>query len=185
VVNARYSFCKECQCQFRLECAKIHQKVTYCDDLEADQASDVENVAPGHTKKEGDGVEDVANDKLDCKIVVSVQANVASPPGQKSRNEVQERDDDKESRDNHASDLDAEPGALSKGLQNVGALVGLIFGHNDLACSESLFFLRVSKMAESQGGRDRHDAAGNQHLRVQTKLNVGDQDGANPQDMIW
>jgi hypothetical protein len=58
---------------------------TYCDDLETDQASDIEDVAPGHTEEEGDGVENVANNQFDCQIVISVEADVASPPGQQTR----------------------------------------------------------------------------------------------------
>ena len=35
--------------------------MTHCNDLEADQTGDVENVSPGYAEKEGDGVKDVAD----------------------------------------------------------------------------------------------------------------------------
>ena len=70
---------------FRLAC----HDYTHCDDLEADQAGDVENIAPGDTEEEGNGVEDVADDQFDSEVVVAVKTNVASPPGQKARNKVQ------------------------------------------------------------------------------------------------
>jgi hypothetical protein len=70
---------------FRLAC----QDETYCDDLEANQAGDVEDVAPGHAEEESDGVEDVADNQFDSQIVVPIEADVASPPGQQARHEVQ------------------------------------------------------------------------------------------------
>ena len=70
---------------FRLAC----HDYTHCDDLEADQAGDVQDITPGYTEEEGDGVEDVADNQLDGEVVVAVEANVTSPPSQEARNEVQ------------------------------------------------------------------------------------------------
>ena len=65
------------------------QNKTYCNDLQANQAGDIEDIAPGNAEKEGNGVEDVADDEFDSEIVVSVETDVASPPSQQARNEVQ------------------------------------------------------------------------------------------------
>lgn len=59
--------------------------MTHCNDLEADQTGDVEDVSPGYAKKEGDWVKDVADNQLDGEVVLAVETNVASPPGQKAR----------------------------------------------------------------------------------------------------
>jgi len=152
---------------------------TYGNDLEADQTGDVEDVAPRDTKQEGDRVEDVADNQLDGEVVVSVETNVASPPGQEARNEVQQRNNDKEGCDDHAGNLDSQPGALGKSFQNVGTLITLVLGHDDLASGETLLFLRITEVAESQRSRDGHDAAGNEHLCVQAEVDVGDQNGAS------
>lgn len=139
----------------------------------------MEDIAPGHTKEEGDRVEDVADDQFDCEVVLAVKTNVTSPPGQKARNEVQQRDNDKQGRNDHAGNLNSQPGALGKSFQNVGALVRLVLGHDDLASGETLLFLRVAEVAERQGSRDRHDAARDEHLCVQAEVDVGDENGAS------
>ena len=154
-------------------------KNTHCNDLEADEAGNVEDIAPGHTKKESDWVEDVANNQLDGEVVIASETNVASPPGQQARNEVQQRNDDKQGCNDHAGDLDSQPGAVSNSFKHVGALVSLVLRHNNLASGEALLFFGVAEVAESEGGRNRHDAAGNKHLCVQTEVDVSDQDRAS------
>jgi hypothetical protein len=181
--KAAYSFCEK-ECQWAIldsetrPKARLARSATYSDDLETDQAGDVQDIASGNTEEECNRVADVSDDQLDSKVVFPGQAQVASPPRQQARDKVQQCDDDKECGDDHAGDFDSQPGTVGQSLQDVLALVGIVFRHNDLAGGQGLFLLGVAQVAQSERGRNGHDAARNQHLRVEAKVDVGDENRA-------
>ena len=151
---------------------------TYGNDLEADQTGDVKDIASRNSQKESNRVKYVSDNQFDSEVVISSKTNVASPPSQQARNEVQQRNDDKQGCNDHAGNLDSQPGAPGKSFQDIGTLLSLVLGHDDLASGEALLFLGVAEVAESQGSRDGHDAGADESLCIDSERDVCNESGA-------
>ena len=140
------------------------------DDLDTDETTDKEEVLAftRDTEQEGHRVEDVAEDEFQSEIVLSVQVDVTAPPGEKTVDHVQKRNDTQEGGDDHTGDLETEPCAVGESVKSVGGLVLIVIGDDNASSSEGLLLLGVPELAESEGSRDTHDAGRDQSLGVQS-----------------
>ena len=130
------------------------------DDLDTDKTADEEDVLAlaRYTEEECDGVEDVAEDELQSKVVLAIEVDVASPPSQKTVNHVQERNDTQKRRNDHTGDLKTEPSTVGKCVERVRCLVLLVVWNHNAAGGQSLLLFGVTKLAESERGGDTHNA---------------------------
>jgi hypothetical protein len=138
---------------------------TYRDDLLGNKSGDLENVAVppaaigvlGNTEEEGDGIENVAKDELQSQRRF-VDVEVLAPPGQKTIDKTDQRDDAEKRGDNSTSDLDTEPSTVGKGVQSILGLVLVVIGDDNTASSQGLLRFGIAQLGDGQRGRDGHDA---------------------------
>lgn len=151
---------------------------TYGNDFDADQLGDFEEiVVPRHAEEEGDGVANVTDDELDCQRR-GIDVEVPAPPRQEAVCQAEKRYDAEDDCDNHACDLKAEPGAAGERVEGVRGTVLVVVRDDDAAGCEGFFSFRVTEFGYGEGGRDGHDAGGDESLRVHTQPDVSDKDGA-------
>lgn len=112
-------------------------------------------------------------------VVLAHQAPVLAPPTEKAVDKSNNGNDTEESGDDHASNLDTKPGTIGKSVKGVGGLVLIVLGNHNAARGQGLLRLGVTHLGNSQGSRDRHDAAGDEGLGVKTKTDVSNQDRAS------
>lgn len=103
------------------------------DDLDANDLTDGAEILCGHTEQPGHGVEDVSENELQGQRVGIEDLQVLAPPAEKAVDEADKGDDAQQGGRDHAGDLQAEPGAVGKGVQGVGGLVLVIVGDHDAA----------------------------------------------------
>jgi hypothetical protein len=151
--------------------------LTYCNNLESDQATDLEEITTlaGDTKQEGNRVADVAKDKLKSQVIITAEVDVVAPPGQETVDKRDETQDAEQSGGNHEADLQTKPGTVRKGMQHVGSAVLIVVRDHDASAGQSLLPFWVPQLAESQRSWDGHDARRDQSLAVDTHANVGDE----------
>ena len=153
---------------------------TYLDNLDPDKFGNFEDVVvgvTGNTEEPGDGVANISNDQLDGQRWV-VDVEVSAPPGHETRDQGNSGQDTEESCHDHTSDLDTEPGTVGEGVEGVGSAVLVVIGNDHTAGGQSLLGLWVTEFGDCKRSRDRHDTGGNHGLRVQTKGDVGNEDGS-------
>ncbi|TKW55004.1 hypothetical protein CTA1_13402 [Colletotrichum tanaceti] len=142
------------------------------DDLHADELGDDEQVLVGDPETPGHRVEDVAQDELEGQGRV-VDAEIPADPSQDAVDEGDEGDDAEEGGQDHAGHLEAEPGAVGKGVDGVGRLVVfVVVGHRDAALGQALLGLRVPQLRDGDAGGNGHDARRDEHLGVEAEADV-------------
>jgi hypothetical protein len=129
------------------------------DDLDTDQTTDEEKILAlaRYTEQKSDRVEDVSEDEFQGEIVLAVQVDVAAPPGEQTVDHVQQRNNAQQRRDDHTGNLETEPCTVGESVQSVCSLVLLIVWDDNATSSKSLFLLGVTKLGESERGRNTHD----------------------------
>lgn len=165
-------------CSEKLHWCHCGAKETYGDDLLRDQARDAEKLVLvlGNTKQKCDGEQNISQNGLQSQLGV-VDVQVVTPPGKKTIDEANNGNDAKQGSDNGATNLDAEPSAVSESVQKVLRLVLVIIRDHDTASSKSLFRLRVAQLGDCERGRDGHDAGRHERFLVQTETNIADKNG--------
>jgi len=121
-------------------------------DLDTDETADEEEILAftRHTEQESYWVENVAEDELQSKIVLALESDVATPPGEETVDHVEEGDDTQKGGYDHPGDLETEPGTVGESVESVCGFVLIIVGDDNSSSSESLFRLGVTKLAERE-----------------------------------
>lgn len=138
------------------------------DDLDANEFGNFEQLVARNTQKESDRVHDVAQKQLQGQIWSAVLSNVEvpTPPAEKTVDQADESDNAEQSGHDHASDLDTEPSTVGESVQGVGRAVLIIIWHNNATGGDGFLGLRIAHLGYGQRGGDRHDAGGDEGLRV-------------------
>ena len=143
---------------------------------------DVDQIAavPRDPQEKGHGIAEVAHDQLDGQGRI-VDVEIPPPPGEQAVGQGNQRDDTQQRGTHQAGDLDAQPGAVGKGMQGIGRPVVrlLIRGHHDGAGRERVAFgLGPSQLGGGQRRGDAHDARRDQGLRIDAHADERHQHGA-------
>ena len=157
---------------------RCSREKTHGNQLRPDQSAHEQQIAvPWHAQQERDWIADVPDDQLDGEVRLD-DAEVLAPPAEQAVDEAQQGEDAQQRGDDHARDLQAQPSAVGEGVQRVGRPVLLVVRDDDPARRQRLLGLRVAQLRDGQAGRDAHDAARDERLRVQAEADVGHQHGA-------
>ncbi|KAJ8113160.1 hypothetical protein OPT61_g4655 [Boeremia exigua] len=148
------------------------------DDLDTNETTDEQQVLAlaRYTEQERNRVKKVSENKLKGEIVLSIKVDVAAPPGKKTVDQVQERNDTQECANDHTSDLKTKPSTVGESVQSVGSLVLVVIGNDDASSGKRLLGFGVTELGQSKRGGDTHNTRGDESLRVQSHANVSDQD---------
>lgn len=144
------------------------------DDLGGQQLRDGEQVLLGDTHAPGEGVEDVAEDEGESKVVDGPEV---TDVGQETVDGVQQRDNAEHVAEDERSDADTEPGTVGEGVQGVDSIRLFVDLNVDRTGSDGGLGLGDDHLGGSDGGGDRHDGSGDEVGGRNTHLDIGEEDG--------
>lgn len=151
------------------------------DDLGSNQLANRKEILLGDTQQPSDRIHEISENKLQREdrvlVILAHQAPVLAPPTEKAVDKSNNGNDAQKSGNDHASNLDTEPGTVGKSVKGVRGPVLVVLGNHNATRCEGLLRLGVAHLGDSQRSRNRHDAGRHKGLGVKTKTNVSNQDG--------
>ena len=144
------------------------------DQLGGEEARDAENLSARDTEEEGDGIENVSENQVDCELV---DCETLSDPGEQAVNGGDKGQYSQEVGEDETGNDEAEDSALGEGMEGVRRGIDAVLTpvHNDAAAGDGLLGLWEPHFRNSDRGRDTHHRGGNQVLRGNAKTDVREQ----------
>lgn len=117
-------------------------------------------------------------DEFERQVVVSVETEGVSDPGENAVNGIKETEDDEDVAKDETSNLESEPSTIREGVKCVGLSLVVLLSTVDSngAEGERDVVLRDDNFGNGDRGRDRHDRGGNEGLGGDAEGNVATED---------